>query len=186
MRQQVDLRHHGANLPDRGGQSGGVFIVQLPAGRRLDGDVALVMVEDRQIHGDLRADVADVEIVAASGDAEHQVGKPRQDRRPQFGILRAVAESQRHQIGPPVSQGRQRLRRGAGVPGRDVRRRASFITTSGARPSKAFSWCRRASCWRCRSLICVMMVCNAARSGSTRSGLVARGDRLLRLVVAGG
>ena len=102
-RQQIDLRHHRADLPGRGGQAGGVFVVQLLPGRRLDRDVALVPVEDRQFQRDLRAKVADVGVVAAAGHAEHQVGEARQDRGPQLGILRAVTKLQRHQVGTPLA-----------------------------------------------------------------------------------
>ncbi len=123
IRQKVDLGDHGAYLSYRFRQSGGIFVVQLLPGCCFDSDIALVLIEDRQLQRDLRPEVADIGVVAAAGDADRQVGKARQDCGAQLRVLRAVAQLQRYQIGSVLRQRRQfplhRLR----VPRRKIRHR---------------------------------------------------------------
>ena len=102
--QQVDLRRHGAHLSRSRTQACGVFVVQLLARRPLDRNVALVLVEDRQLQAHLRAYVAYIRIVAAAGYAEGQIGKLRQDGGPQLGVLRTITELKCDQVGSSLGQ----------------------------------------------------------------------------------
>jgi len=52
--------------PTAAASRGGVFVVQLLLRSRSIADVALILVEDRQFQRDLRPEVADVGVVAAS------------------------------------------------------------------------------------------------------------------------
>ncbi len=65
---------------------------------------------------------AHVGVVAAVGNAQHQVWKARQNRRPQLGILRSVTKLQCHQIGTPFGQCRQCPFHRIRVPRRQVQR----------------------------------------------------------------
>ena len=97
--------------------------MQLLARCMLYRDIALVVIlkiGNSKAH--LRAQIADVGVVAAAGYAEAQIGKLRQDCGSQFGVLRAITELECDQVGPPLGQRGQRQRHGFRVPRRQVRR----------------------------------------------------------------